>query len=356
MLVATTVDPAVVKADAMSKKARRDRTSKREMMRARKRGPRTARIAKPKGPRKTRGGVSPRPHAPAIHGVQRLVTRRGKQGPAVGAFPGFVYNGGPVITAPQVYTSFWGPLWSQDATHQARANRLGAFHADLLKSGFMNVLSQYGVGSGAGKAGDFVQATFVGSVPNTLTDLGIQGIIQSSITGGTLPEPTNPSNVALVIYLDETIGVNDRKDGLVLCEPTNDTAFGYHNFFITAAGNPFYYAVIPALSDACLTETCPGDDAGCSLHLSETQEERLTQVASHEFAEMTTDPQLNGWVDPKNGENGDICNGESDTVTVGTNTWTVQRIYSKRDDINSKGKLYCLSQASAPEPRLNLRP
>jgi hypothetical protein len=59
-----------------------------------------------------------------------------------------------------------------------------------------------------------------------------------------LPEPTNPSNIALVIYVDETVGVNDPKGGLVLCEARNDTAFGYHNFFMTAAGNSFYYAVI----------------------------------------------------------------------------------------------------------------
>jgi hypothetical protein len=306
--------------------------------------------------RKTRGGVSPRPHAPAIRGVQRLVRRRGKREPSIGAFPGFVYNGGPVIASPQVYTNFWGPLWAQDGAHQARAKRLSEFHADLLQSGFMNVLSQYGVGSGAGAAGAFVQATFVSSVPSTLTDPSIQGIIQSSITAGALPEPTSPANIALIIYLDETVGVNDRKDGLVLCEARNDTAFGYHNFFMTAADNPFYYAVVPALNDTCLTESCPGGDAGCSLHLSETQEERLTQVASHEFAEMTTDPQLNAWVDPAKGENGDICNGESDTITVGTNTWTIQRIYSKCDDINSKGTVYCLSQAPTPEPRLSPGP
>ncbi len=71
---------------------------------------------------------------------------------------------------------------------------------------------------------------------------------------------------------------------------------------------------------------------------------------------MTTDPQLNGWVDPTNGENGDICNGESATITVDANTWTVQRIYSKYDDINSRGKVHCLNEASTPEPRLGPGP
>ena len=315
-------------------------------------------VIKPSKPsketRRTRGGVSPKPGAPAIRGVEILAQPTGRA-QAAGAFPGVTYNGGPVITCPLIYTSFWGPMWQSDQAHQDSAARLSQFHQDLLRSDFMNVLSQYGVGFGAG-SGAFIQESFVSNVPNTLTDAGIQNIIQSCINAGTLPEPTTPSNNALIIYLDETIGVNDPADGLVLCEPTNDSAFGYHNFFFTAAGNPFYYAVIPALTDTCLAESCPSNDVGCSLHLSEQQEQRRTQVASHEFAEMTTDPQLNAWVDPNYGEIGDICNGESDTLTVGASTWTVQRIYSKYDDISSNGAIYCLSQAPTPEPRLSPGP
>jgi hypothetical protein len=105
------------------------------------------------------------------------------------------------------------------------------------------------------------------------------------------------------------------------------------------------------LDDTCVSESCPGGDASCSLKLGQTQEQRRTQVTSHEFAEMTTDPQLNAWYDPQNGENVDICNGQSDTITVGTNTWTVQAIYSKYDDVQTNGSTYCLSQVSSPEPR-----
>jgi len=274
---------------------------------------------------------------------------------AQAAYPNFTYNGGPVITCAQVYTTFWGDLWLADPDHLVSAGRLSQFMVDLLQSNFMNVLTQYGVGFGAGAAGAFLRASFLDGVPNTLTDPSIQGIIQSCITAGVIPEPTNPSSIALIIYLDENTAVNDPADGLVMCEPTYDTAFGYHNFFTTAAGNPFYYAVIPALDDTCLTESCPSDQ-GCSLHLSETQEERRTQVTSHEFAEMTTDPQLNAWFDPVFGENGDICNGEADTITVGQNAWTVQRIYSKYDDINTSGATYCLSQSPNPEPRLSPGP
>ena len=114
--------------------------------------------------------------------------------------------------------------------------------------------------------------------------------------------------------------------------------------------------MIPALDNACLHSSCPSD-AGCSLHLAETQEQRQTQVTSHEFSEMVTDPQLNAWFETSSGaENGDICNGESDTITVGPNTWTVQRMYSKFDDIQHNGASFCVTAPPNPLPKLTPGP
>ena len=110
-------------------------------------------------------------------------------------------------------------------------------------------------------------------------------LVADAIDAGTVPEPGSPSEMALMIYLDESIEVNDPSLGVVMCEPQGDSAFGYHNFFSTKAGNKFYYSVIPALDDKCLKESCPHDNS-CSLHLALTQEQRQTQVSSHEFSEM----------------------------------------------------------------------
>ena len=299
-----------------------------------------------------RGGVSPRMHQRATRGAR---TKKGKGKAQPGKFPNFIWHGGPVIANPQVHTSFWGALWS-DASHQARAQRLNQYHRDLLQSGFMNVLSQYGVGQGAGKAGSFIGQSFISSVPSALTDPVIRSTIQSAIDGGVLPEPDSSPNMALMIYLDENIGIDDPGDQLILCEPKNDNAFGYHDFFKTTAGHNFHYAVVPALSDVCLQNSCPGGDSGCSLRLTQTQEQRQTQVASHEFAEMVTDPELDGWTDAAAGENGDICNGESSTIAVGVNTWTVQRTYSKADDIATNGGSFCRETAPAPIPALKPGP
>ena len=263
-----------------------------------------------------------------------------------GAFPNFTNHGGPIIATPRVSVSFWGSLWQSDAAHSSAAARLTQFCQDLLNSPFMNVIAQYGVG-----AGTFAGSTTIASVAAQLTDASIHTVIQQAINAGTLAEPPaqNTSDV-LIVYLDENTDVNDSGAALVLCAPQGDTAFGYHNFFTTTAGNTFYYAIIPALTDQCLQESCPGGDSTCSLQLTLTQEQRRTQVTSHEFAEMTTDPQLNAWYDPQNGENGDICNGETDTITVGGNSWNVQRIYSKYDDVQTGGTTYCLARAPSPKP------
>jgi len=211
-------------------------------------------------------------------------------------------------------------------------------------------LSQYGVGSGAGAAGSVVNAVFVHDVAPEIDEAAIAGIIQGLIDAGTLPELSGAdNNVVLVIYLDETVVVN--QPGLEMCEPSGDNAFGFHFSFVTTAGNEFYYAVIPALDDACVQHTCPSDTA-CSLHLAQSQEERLTQVTSHEFAEMCTDPHFTtGWYGPSSDENGDICNGKAAALTVGGKTWNVQRQYSKTDDENRAGGNYCVVGAAVPMPR-----
>lgn len=304
--------------------------------------------------RVARGGVSPIPAKAAAYGLTTLVEHHAPV-LAAAAHPNFSFHGGPVIKRPRVFSSFWGQTWSQ-AANKTRAERLNQYLKDLLKSKYMNILSQYGVGAGAGVTGDFVGSTFIANVQGHITDGDIRRTIQSAIDNGVLPEPGKPTNNVLVIFLGEGIGVNEPAQGLILCEPAHDTAFGYHSFFTTKAGNQFYYSIIPALDDKCLKQTCPSD-AGCSLHLVASQEQRQTQVTSHEFAEMTTDPELNAWFDGSTGaENGDICNGESGTITVEDRVWTVQRMYSKFDDVKSNGAVTCVTEPDEPLPRLSPGP
>jgi hypothetical protein len=284
-----------------------------------------------------------------IGGVSKEMAPHEAALPTSPAHGDFVWNGGPVITCPCIYATFWGSHWS-DAAHQAQATRLIQFLKDMLQSTWMNIMSQYGASSGKG-GGLYVQASYISGVAANLTDAGIHTVLQNAINAGTIPEPpANNTTQVIIIYLDESVAVKDPTLGITMCEPTGDNAFGYHYDFVTAKGNLCYYAVIPALDDNCIKKTCPG---GCSLNLSETQEQRRTQVTSHEFAEMITDPKFpTGWYGPSSDENGDICNGETATITVGPNTWNVQRIYSKTDDINTNGASYCLASAPSPIPKL----
>jgi hypothetical protein len=268
---------------------------------------------------------------------------------AAASDPGFGYQGGPIIANPEVHAAFWGASWS-DASHAPRRTNLIQFVQDFLVSDYMNILSQYGVGNGPGRCGTWLGASDLPTAAGQMTDANIHASIQSMIDAGTLPEPASPSNMALLIFLDESIEINDSNQGIVMCEPQGDNAFGYHFFFATAAGNQFYYSVIPALDDQCLRASCPQDNA-CSLHLAETQEQRQTQVASHEFSEMVTDPEITAWRDPNTGaENGDNCNGQSGTITVNGRSWTAQLMYSKADDQN--GQPACILAAPSPIPSL----
>ncbi|MGI8802983.1 MAG: hypothetical protein ACR2KV_12545 [Solirubrobacteraceae bacterium] len=262
----------------------------------------------------------------------------------------FAYRGGWVLNSPDVFLSFWGGSWGDKAHATPRANLI-QYIQDLVASDYMNILSQYGVGQGAGRAGTYRGASALTTATGDLTGAGVEAGIQSLIDGGVVPEPGNPSSMALLVFMDESIRINDPGRRLVLCEPAGDTAFGYHSFFTTSAGNRCHYAVIPAVTDTCVRSSCPS--GGCSLQLSQTQEQRRTQVASHEFAEMVTDPQINAWLGTKDKENGDICNGQPGTISVGKRTWTVQRMYSRTNDVNG-GPAACQLAPPRPLPIIGL--
>jgi len=317
-------------------------------------------------PSKPSLGQSSETNRPLVRGVrpQRPTRKRAPLDPTTpgsgaGNFPNMLYQGGPVINNPQVYIVFLGD-WTSSA-NQTRATRLQQFVTDLVASSYMNILSQYGCGS----SGTVVNAIFLANTITSLTHANIATLLQNAINSGTpathLPEPAG-SDVC-IIYLDDSTAVDDTVTGAVMCEATSDTAFGYHSFFTTTAGNPFYFAIVPGLTDACLTNSCPGSDSTCTLHLAQTQEQRQTAVSSHEFSEMISDPQITGTVaasklawydgtDPSAGEIGDVCAGNFGTITAGANTWTVQLMFSKLDDQQSNGATTCVASEAYPLPSL----
>ncbi len=264
---------------------------------------------------------------------------------SAGLFPDFTYSGGPVIETPQVSVLFVGD-WSSSAD-QTRATNLKQFVSDMLSSDYMNILSQYGCGS----SGSVVASATVASPDNNLSTSDIHDILQSAIDNGLVPG-AGFSN-AYILFLDNATAVDDTAAGAVMCEASSDNAFGYHFHFTTTQGANCYYAVVPSLTDNCLKHSCP-TDSGCSLHLAQTQQQRQTQVASHELSEMFSDPEVgfnNAWTRLSTGdENGDICNGSPGSLTVGPRTWNVQLMYSKSDDMSSNGGTTCIAGLASPPP------
>lgn len=194
------------------------------------------------------------------------------------------YRGGPLLTAVEVFTIFWGAAWQQSA-ESAVMNKMNQFFDYILTSPLMDQLGEYSVAGKTIGHGKRTGTTVITSpAPGaTVQDSAIQGMIQQGINSGTLPK-TNANTLYFVFLPD---GVTVEQGGSASCQ-----AFcGYHDTF----GNNIYYAAMPY----------PGC-SGCTGGLAAL--DALTSTSSHELCEAITDPiPGEGWYDDTNGEIGDIC-------------------------------------------------
>lgn len=213
------------------------------------------------------------------------------------------YRNGPLLTAVQVFTVFWGPAWKQAANASLIA-KINQFFDFILTSQLMDQLGEYSVpGQTIGHGSRTGTTTFASSAPGaSVDDSAIQQFLQQQITAGALP-PTNANTLYFVFLPD---GVQVTQGGSASCQ-----AFcGYHDSF----ANNIYYAVMPF----------PGC-SGCQGGLADF--DALTSTTSHELCEAITDPiPAQGWYDDNNGEIGDICAWK--TRTLGG--YTVQLEWSNR--------------------------
>ena len=163
------------------------------------------------------GGVSPSINTGVAHGQATVGDMPQEVMNHAAAHSGFSYHGGAVVRCPLVYVAFWGSAWTSTAAQLTRASRLMQFHQDMLASKYMNVLSQYGAGVGAG-SGAVIRATFVNNVPNNLTATDITNTLQAAINTGALPEPGNPSNQCVMVILSDGMSVD--AFGARMCQAT----------------------------------------------------------------------------------------------------------------------------------------
>src|SRR5947209_17215018 len=179
----------------------------------------------------------------------------------------------------KVATLLWGSSWKSSSL----TGYFNGFFKALLADGrYMANLAQYSAGGYTIGNGSFV-ATDNDTVdpPAKVTDAQIQAEILTRVTAGHLPQPDD--NTVYFVFTPPGTVVYDSTGA----NSTTDFA-SYHDYDFN---DGFSYAAMPY------------DDT--------LQDPRLMTVyASHELAEMVTDPQpydgLLGWYDDYYGEVGDI--------------------------------------------------
>lgn len=205
--------------------------------------------------------------------------------------PKLTYRNGPLLTAVQVFTIFWGATWN-DAPQSALLAKVNEFFDFILSSQLLDQLAEYSVPNQTISHGVLI-GTITLSTPapgKTVDDSAIQKLIQQEISAGTLPAST--PNSLYFVFLPP--GVTVTQGGSASCQ----VFCGYHD----AINNSIFYAVMPY----------PGC-AGCLGGIADF--DALTSTTSHELCEAITDPVPGqGWYDDNNGEIGDICAWQTRTL------------------------------------------
>lgn len=260
-----------------------------------------------------------------------------KQQAPVGAH--LTYFGGPVISNIQVVVVFWGPSVSTAITANGTIDQ---FYTDITSSRYFDLLTEYttaGITNSGGVTSDQTigHGTFggkftinpsvcPGSAACTVTDAQIQTELTNQINNHVLPAPQADVhgiiNTYYAVYFPPNVTIS-------LDATTKSCVTGGFCAYHSNTGSNIPYGVLPDVSaGGCHT----GCGAGTTLQIA-------TGVSSHEMAEAITDAQVGsasvfgpplGWYDnpPDLGEIADLCDPFDVTVNAGSNTYTVELLFS----------------------------
>jgi hypothetical protein len=198
--------------------------------------------------------------------------------------PELTYRGGPLLTAVEVVTIFWGQTW--ETQQSALVDQINGFFDFALTSPLLDQLAEYSVPGkeiGHGQRTGTVNVSTPGPALS-ITDASIQAFLAGQLkTNPTIPK-AGPNSLRF-IFLPS--GVRVTQSGTQSCQ----SFCGYHD--VTAS--QVFYGVIPF-------PDCAGCRGGAAVF------DAITTTASHELCEAITDPiPGQGWYDDANGEIGDIC-------------------------------------------------
>jgi hypothetical protein len=235
-------------------------------------------------------------HAPS----ERLATAAAVEAPPAAQL---TYRGGPLLTAVQVFTVFWGATWN-DAALQGTAQSVNRFFQFLVASPYIDQLGEYSTPQQKIERGRYAgTATVMDPAPGTdAQDRAIQQMLEQQVGRQSFPAPTPDTLYFVFLPPGVTVVAGRDRSCQAFC--------GYHD----RSARPLLYAVVPY-----------PDCSGCLADLGPL--DALTSLCSHELAEAITDPiPGQGWYDDANGEIGDICAWQNKKL----GGYVVQLLWSNR--------------------------
>ncbi|HWZ42201.1 MAG TPA: Ig-like domain-containing protein [Candidatus Saccharimonadales bacterium] len=262
------------------------------------------------------------------------------------AFPGVLvsYFGGPIISNIHVVQVLYGAGSYLPGVQSTTTPSVASFFADITQSPFFDFLAEYstvGVTAIDGTAGanqalghGFFdgQVTIAPSAANngaSISDDQIQAELLAQVNAGHLPAPVMDAqgNVNTLYMIYFPAGKTILQGNTSSCQ--NGGFCAYHNSTNALfSGKNLLYGVMPDTQPPSLCAR--GCGSGSPLDI-------VTNVTSHELAEAVTDANVGpvntfaaplAWLDPINGEIGDICVGREASVTANGTLYIVQQIFS----------------------------
>src|SRR3984893_15479892 len=175
------------------------------------------------------------------------------------AAPQLTYRNGPLLSAVEVFTVFWGSSWNS-APQITLMNNMNSFFDFILTSALIDQLAEYNVGSYRISHGTRTGTTVITPASaSSVNDTTIQTELQSAIASNSaFPQPS--ANTLYFVFMPE--GVKVVQGGSASCQ-----AFcGYHNDI----NGQIFYSVMPFPG-------CAGCTGGLQLF------DALTSTSSHEL-------------------------------------------------------------------------
>ena len=238
----------------------------------------------------------------AVDPIQIVPLRTAAAAPVTA--PKLTYRGGPLLSAAEVFTFFWGPAWQQ-GPQAALVGELNGFFDFVLTSALLDQLAEYSVPGIAIGHGSWAGTKTLTDAPpgSSVTDAAVQQLIQRQLAADPLVPQPNANTLYFVFLPPGTaIALGSGSSCVNFC--------GYHS----DVNASIFYAVMPY-----------PDCSGCLGGQSDI--DALTSTSSHELCEAITDPVPGqGFYDDANGESGDICAWQ--TKRLGS--YAVQREWSNR--------------------------